>query len=96
MTKKAVARQFFRDFIENLGDNVNSEEKFEEESTMIITEMFFAGQLELKWNPKTDTLMFKPTFVIDVKEDREVEELVKTIFGDEWHYKFVNEDPDAC
>lgn len=62
MAKSAVARQFFIDFIENLGDHVDVEEEFEEEeSIMILTDLFFGGELAIMWNPETDTLMLKPT-----------------------------------
>ena len=69
MTKEAVARQFFMDFIENLGYYVNRYQEFEEEEcNMILTDLFFGERLEIKWNPKTDTLMLKPTMIINIKK----------------------------
>ncbi|MCW3985151.1 MAG: hypothetical protein NWE91_01910 [Candidatus Bathyarchaeota archaeon] len=69
MTKEAVIRQFFSDFIENLGCKVNGYEEFdEEECNMILTDLFFAGRLEIKWNPKAHTLMLKPKIVINLKK----------------------------
>lgn len=69
MAKSAVARQFFIDLIENLGDHIDVEETFEqEESTLILTDMFFGGALAIMWNPETDTLMLKPTTICKFKE----------------------------
>jgi hypothetical protein len=69
MTIEAVARQYLRDFLENLGGRINRYEKFdEEESTMILTDLFFAGRLKIKWDPKIHMLMIKPEIVINVKE----------------------------
>jgi hypothetical protein len=61
MTIEAVARQYFRDFLENLGYHVNGYEEFdEEESNMILADLFFEGRVEIKWDPETHTLMLKP------------------------------------
>jgi hypothetical protein len=69
MTKEAIARQFFMDFLENLGERVDCYEEFEEEEcNMILTDLFFAGQLEVGWNPETNTLMLKPAIICNVKE----------------------------
>jgi hypothetical protein len=71
MTKEAVVRQFFMDFVENLGYHVDERNEFEdEESNMILTDLFFAGKLEMKWNPKKHSLMLKPEIVINIKEAR--------------------------
>jgi len=69
MTREAVTRQFFIDFLENLGDNSGRHEQAcdfydEEDANMILVDMFFAGQLELKWNSETHKLMIKPCMVI--------------------------------
>jgi len=60
MTKEAVARQFFYDFIENSGaececgqDQVWSEE----ECNMILTSCFFSGRLEISWNRRKHSLI---------------------------------------
>jgi len=67
MTREAVARQFFMDFLENLGYPVDSYKEFEEEEcNMILTDLFFDGRLEVKWNPKTGNLMLKPEITIYV------------------------------
>lgn len=71
MTKEAIARQFFRDFLENLGgyryiDDLD--EYDEEESNQIITDVFFSGGLTMKWDPKKHTLMLK--FTSEKEEDR--------------------------
>ncbi|MGB9134711.1 MAG: hypothetical protein WCC63_03885 [Candidatus Bathyarchaeia archaeon] len=69
MTKEAVVRQFFMDFVENLGYQVDERKEFEdEESNMILTDLFFAGKLEMKWNPKKHSLMLKPKITINIKE----------------------------
>jgi len=61
MTKEAVVRQFFIDFLENLGHHVNDYEEFEEEEcNTILADLFFAGKLEIKWNTHDETLMLKP------------------------------------
>ena len=71
MTKEAVVRQFFMDLMENLGYHVDEREEFEdEECNMILTDLFFAGKLEMKWNPKKHSLMLKPEMVINIKEAR--------------------------
>lgn len=71
MTKEAVVRQFFMDFIENLGDHVDEKKEFEdEECNMILTDLFFAGKLEMKWNPKRHSLMLKPEIVIRTREPK--------------------------
>ena len=68
MTKEAVARQYFRDFLENLGDHEHScEEYCEEESNQIITETFFSGELIVRWDPSRHTLMLK--FTTDHRND---------------------------
>jgi len=69
MTKEAVVRQFFMDFVENLGYDFDGWEEFEdEECNMIIADLFFAGKLEIKWNPNKHSLMLKPEIVINIKE----------------------------
>jgi len=58
MTKKAVVRQFFMDFLENLGDyEFNGYE--EEESLRVMADLFFSGLLVLKWNPEDNILLVK-------------------------------------
>ena len=69
MTREAVTRQFFIDFLENLGDKSKRHEYAhdfydDEEANVILADMFFAGQLELKWNLESHTLMLKPRIVI--------------------------------
>lgn len=60
MTKEAIARQYFRDFLENLGDHEYGYEEYNaEESAQIITEAFFSGELIIRWNRKKHTLMLK-------------------------------------
>jgi len=60
MTNEAIARQYFMDFLENLGDHeYGCEEYSEEESDQIITDTFFSGGLIISWNPKKHTLMLK-------------------------------------
>ena len=69
MSKDAVVRQFFLDFIENLGDPVDEyQEHDSEECNQILTDMFFDGRLEIKWNVKSKNLMLKPIFVLNVKD----------------------------
>lgn len=69
MTKAAVVRQFFLDLLENLGYHVDARKEFEdEESNMILTDLFFDGKLELKWNPETQALMLKPELTIIIQE----------------------------
>ena len=68
MSKEAIARQFFMDLIGNLGEQVDCFEDFEEEEcNVILTNLFFDGQLEMKWNPETDTLMLKPTVTCNIR-----------------------------
>ena len=60
MTKEAIARQHFMDFLENLGDREYGYEEYsEEESDWILTDLFFSGLLVVKWNPEKHTLMLK-------------------------------------
>ena len=61
MPKEAVARQFFTDFLENLGDyEYDPHEGFgHEESHMIIAGFFFAGQMKLRWDPKRHVLVLE-------------------------------------
>lgn len=69
MTKEAVVRQFFMDLMENLGYHVDERKEFEdEENNLILADLFFAGKLELKWNPERHSLMLKPEIVINIKE----------------------------
>ena len=69
MTKEAVARQFFMDLMENLGYHIDPRREFEEEeNNMILTDLFFDGKLELKWNPELHSLMLKPEITINIKE----------------------------
>jgi len=69
MTKEAVARQYFRDFLENTGnyeyDPDEPDEFSEEECDQIITDTFFSGGLIISWNPKKHTLMLKFIYVED-------------------------------
>lgn len=49
MTKDAVVRQFFLDFLENLGEYVDEcEEHDAEECNQILADLFFDGRLEIK------------------------------------------------
>ena len=66
--RTVVTRQFFMDFLENLGEQVIDYEQLEEEEecNQIIADLFFAGQMELKWNPETEKLMLKPTMILDI------------------------------
>lgn len=61
MTKEAVAKQFFWDLLENLGEDYGYESDFtgyeKEEANWILTDLFFAGLLKIGWNPKTRTLV---------------------------------------
>ena len=69
MTREAVARQFFMDFLENLGYPVDSHKEFEEEEcNMMLTNLFFDGRLETRWNPKTGNLMLKPQITIHIED----------------------------
>jgi len=53
MTKESVARQFFWDFLENLGDcPSHDDEQTAEEANFILADWFFSGMLEIKWDPK--------------------------------------------
>ncbi|MGB8779887.1 MAG: hypothetical protein WCD81_04470 [Candidatus Bathyarchaeia archaeon] len=59
MSKEAVARQFFLDFIENLGSEYEDEynqEHIEEEANLILTDLFFSGLLKIEWNPRKHVL----------------------------------------
>lgn len=54
MTRGCVARQFFWDFMENLGDNSNDDDAQNmEEANFILTDWFFSGLLEIRWDPKS-------------------------------------------
>lgn len=55
MTKEDVAKQFFWDFLENLGDS-SDDERVEEEANFVLTDLFFSGLLKVEWNPKTHSL----------------------------------------
>ena len=58
-SKEAVARQFFLDFIENLGseyEDENNQECSEEEANLILTDLFFSGLLKIEWNPRKHVL----------------------------------------
>lgn len=58
MTKEYVARQFFWDFMENLGDNYkNDDEQDVEEANFILADWFFSGLLEIKWDPEKHKLI---------------------------------------
>jgi hypothetical protein len=60
MSIEATTRQYFRDFLENLGDHEYGYEEYsEEEGDQIITAAFFFGGLIIRWNPKKHTLMLK-------------------------------------
>jgi uncharacterized protein YqkB len=37
---------------------------------MILTDLFFDGKLELKWNPEEHSLMLKPEAVINVRAQK--------------------------
>lgn len=55
MTKEAVARQYFIDFVENLGEDYEydceyDQDREEEEATLILADLFFSGLLEIKWD----------------------------------------------
>ena len=59
MTREAVVRQFFLDFIENLGTEHEDEDitpYVEEEASLVLTDLFFSGLLKLEWNAKKHTL----------------------------------------
>jgi hypothetical protein len=81
LSKEAVVKQFFMDFIENLGENIDEYEEYDqEECNQILANMFFASNLEIKWNSKTERLMLKPTFVLDIKRgDKKYESLVRVL-----------------
>ena len=64
MTKEAVARQFFSDFLENLGNECECEQGqpwLGEEFNMILISQFFSGNLEIRWNCQRHSLMFRST-----------------------------------
>lgn len=68
MTREAVARQFFTDFIENLGDDYiceYAETCSDEECNWIIADYFFSGMLKIYWNPEKHRLMLS---FLDEKE----------------------------
>jgi hypothetical protein len=59
VSKEAVARQFFLDFIENLGSEYEdqyNQEHDEEEANLILTDLFFSGLLKIEWNPRKHVL----------------------------------------
>jgi hypothetical protein len=61
-TKEAVVRQYFRDFLENLGDcefDDDFDEWTEEEGNQMISDAFFSGGLMIGWSVKQHTLMLK-------------------------------------
>ena len=61
MGKATVIRQYFVGLLENLGDSIEDRDiRNEEECNEILTDLFFSGKLELKWNPDKETLMLKP------------------------------------
>lgn len=65
LTKEAVARQFFHDFMENLGSEYECEQgQFwqDEECNMILINEFFSGTLEIRWDPQEHSLMFRSTY----------------------------------
>jgi len=63
MTIEAVARQYFMDFLENLGDceyggeEYVDEEYIEEQSNQIIADDFFSGELVIGWDTKEHELI---------------------------------------
>jgi len=62
MTKEAVARQFFMDFIENLGESYEDnydQDHNEEEANLILTDLSFSGLLEVERDPKKRTLLLQ-------------------------------------
>jgi hypothetical protein len=72
-TKEAVVRQYFRDFLENLGDcefDDDFDELNDEESNQIISDAFFSGGLMISWSVKQHTLMLK--FVAEKMNARKV------------------------
>ena len=49
MSKDAVVRQFFLDFLENLGDHVGECQEYdEEERIQILADLFFDSRLHTK------------------------------------------------
>ena len=66
MSREAVARQYFRDFIENTNfEQVDIRDGFNNvEATEMIVDLFFSGKMELKWNPKKHQLMLKAHDVV--------------------------------
>lgn len=61
MTKEAIARQYFMDFLDCLYEyDVDYDEYSEEEFLRIVVDLFFAGDLKIKWNSDKHTLMLKP------------------------------------
>ena len=63
MTKSAVVRQYFMDLIETLEEDNCTDAEIDdykrEENMMTVTNLFFSGHLELKWNPKKQKMMMK-------------------------------------
>lgn len=61
MTKEAVAKEFLLDFLENLGDYEYDphEGLGEEESKIILADLFFGGLLKLRWDPKKHSLILE-------------------------------------
>jgi hypothetical protein len=63
MTKEAVVKQFLWDLLENSGEDYDREGDFtnydKEEANWILADLFFAGLLEIAWNPKTKTLLLE-------------------------------------
>lgn len=63
MSKESVARQFFWDFLENLGEEYKPDSDLSnsdrEEANFILTDLFFAGLLKIGWNHKTQTLVLQ-------------------------------------
>ncbi len=79
MTKEAVVRQFFMDLLENLGYAVDPRTEFEdEESNMILSDLFFDGKLELKWNPTEHSLMLKPEITINLNAPQSCRPVTET------------------
>jgi hypothetical protein len=58
LAKEAVARQYFMDFIENLGESFEDDVQLDdEEANLTLTDLFFSGELELKLSPHEHTLL---------------------------------------
>ena len=83
MSKDAVVRQFFLDFLENLGDHVGEcEEHDEEERNQILADLFFDGRLEIKWNAETKKLMLKPTIVLEMEHKERISKQPQRVRSD--------------